>query len=325
MALLLLIFALVNSFAAMVTTILIEIPIDVIDLIRIATLPIETLAFIVLLVGYVTFEHKLRTLQIPNNIQINVKHIALIIVPFILAALLVCTFTPISYSVWKFEVNLNETSKAVIYSFTTTLYVKYLLNGIIRIVMIAATVYIAEAWQSAQGRIDYDLYHNFIPIDINNYQNTGEVVSAVQGIFQSWFVLQWITYFVGISVQCRFIILYIENDLEYYYLILACGSLLHSIFEFVIPYGCGIVMNKYYDRYIKQLKQRLFRNLDVANVQYEINHRKRQKEVISWIIKYKEYEFKPSIYGLSIPLSNVGHQLTILLTLLAPILSLIKI
>ena len=184
--------------------------------------------------------------------------------------------------------------------------------------MIIATLIIVAAWLSAEKEIESDLTED-IESSMKIYQNTGEFVSTMQSIFQSWFVLQWITYFMEIFQRCVGVITYIQND-QKFYIIDSVMGLIYSIIAFVIPYGCGIIMNKYHDRYHRKLHEKL-RHLLFENHTESV---RRKKDILNLIINDWRYQFKPYICSLAIPLNNVGHMLTILLSLLAPVLSLVK-
>lgn len=196
--------------------------------------------------------------------------------------------------------------------------------------MVVATAYIGAAWQSAENSIrknePQELY--------KTYEDTGKFVSVIQGAFQPWFVLQWIAYFVGIFQQSQYIKTFIDSGFEinrnteefvnnYLYCIVFAGTRLFlSLLLFVIPYGCGILMNKYHDKYIKKLKNEL-QHLILQPQETEQNViEKKQKQILSFIIKHADYRFTPSIAGVYIPLNSVGHQLTILITIITPLLSL---
>lgn len=105
-----------------------------------------------------------------------------------------------------------------------------------------------------------------------------------------------------------------------FYIIEAVTSLIYSIVAFAIPYGCGIIMNRYHDRYHRKLREKL-RELSFEDHTESL---RKKKDNLNLIINDPRYQFKPYICGLAIPLNNVGHTLTILLSLLAPVLSLVK-
>ena len=229
------------------------------------------------------------------------------------------------------------------YAYTVLSFLEILVYVIINILMVVATAYIGAAWQSAESSIGTNGPNELY----NTYDATGKFVSVVQGAFQPWFVLQWIAYFVGIFQQSQSIKTIIDlgfhiNDTTeefvnhfLYCIVLAGIRLFLNLSLFVIPYGCGILMNKYHDKYIKKLKNEL-RQLILPPQQNEQNVEMRQlilppqqneqnviekKRILSFIIKHTEYRFTPSIAGIYIPLDSVGHQLTILITIIAPLLS----
>ena len=216
------------------------------------------------------------------------------------------------------------------YAYTILSFLEFLVYIIINILMIVATAYIGAAWQLAEDSIrknePQELY--------KTYEDTGNFVSVIQGAFQPWFVLQWIAYFVGIFQQSQYIKTFIDSGFEinrnteefvnnYLYCIVLAGTRLFlSLLLFVIPYGCDILMNKYHDKYIKKLKNEL-QHLILQPQETEQNViEKKQKQISSFIIKHADYRFTPSIAGVYIPLNSVGHQLTILITIITPLLSL---
>lgn len=159
---------------------------------------------------------------------------------------------PLVFTIW---LDHNQTSKLISHSFIGTTLVTHITNVIIRGTMITATLIIVSAWLLAEKKIKSDLTDD-IESSMNKYQNTGEFVSAIQSVFQSWFVLQWITYFIEIFQWCVAVITYIQTN-QKFYIIEAVMSLIYSVLAFAIPYGCGIIMNSYHDRYHRKLCEKL--------------------------------------------------------------------
>ena len=222
----------------------------------------------------------------------------------------------------------SDTNRYQRYAYTVLSFVLNLVYAIITILMVVATAYIGAAWQSAENSIQTSRPNKLYDI----YENTGKFVSVVQGAFQPWFVLQWIAYFVGIVQQSQSIKTFIDdgfiiNDTtrefenNYLYCIMLAGiNLFLTISFFVIPYGCGILMIKYHDKYIKHLKDKL-RQLTQDPQQNEQNDIEKKQKILLFIIQHAEYRFTPRIASLHIPLDFVGHQLTILITILGLLLS----
>ena len=289
------------------------------DLAAMFSQAIHVLAFLVLLYCFTMLFFNFKKLKkmiptihtLPNKFPL----IVVLIVPFTISYVVVTITPPLVFAIW---LDHNQTSKLISHSFIGTTLVTHIANGIIRITMITATLIIVSAWLSAEKEIESDLTDD-IESSMNKYQNTGEFVSAIQSVFQSWFVLQWITYFIEIFQRCVAVITYIQTN-QKFYIIEAVMGLIYSVLAFAIPYGCGIIMNSYHDRYHRKLREKL-RELSFEDHTESL---RKKKDILNLIIGDPQYQFKPYICGLSIPLNNVGHMLTVLLSLLAPVLSLVK-
>ena len=294
-------------------------PINANDLAGMFSQVIHVLAFLVLLYCFTKFIFNFKKFKgmtpkihmLPNNFPLVVVLIIFLTIPYTMVSI----SPPLVFAIW---LDHNQTSKLISYSLTGTTLVTHMANGIIRIIMIAATLIITAAWLSAENEIESDITDD-IGSSMNKYQNTGRFISAIQRIFQSWFVLQWITYFIEIFQRCVAVITYIQTNQEFY-IIEAVVGLIYSVLAFAIPYGCGIMMNRYHDGYHRKLREKL-RELSFEDHTESL---RKKKDILKLIISDPRYHFKPYICGLAIPLNNVGHTLTILLSLLAPVLSLVK-
>lgn len=60
----------------------------------------------------------------------------------------------------------------------------------------------------------------------------------------------------GFFQHCVGVITYIQKD-QRFYIVKAVMGLIYSILAFVIPYTCGIIMNRYHDRYHRKLHEKL--------------------------------------------------------------------
>jgi hypothetical protein len=225
--------------------------------------------------------------------------------------------SPILYRIW-FENSFKP--EYVVY--VGTLFLAYIFNGVIRAAMIFVTVLVRAAWLSCSEKSKMANSKELL----KDFDKNRKVISSLQGIFQPWFVLQWIIYFIAITEDCMTIIraLTFSNIdpkiSQNRYLVLTITTLVYNISVFVIPYTCGATMNYYYKEYRKTLqdkqKELLFRDLNDSE--------KFLKTAVKWILNKPEHLFIPSLCCLSIPLNNVGHTLTILLSLLAPVISLMN-
>ena len=254
----------------------------------------------------------------PDTCTAKVKTIVLIVLLTLYFALVLAS--PSLYILsWR---NLQHTELYIYY--TVLQFITHITNGLTRVAMVTVTMLVRNAWKKGQhdllNLIVNELRQTFNDISAN-YKNTGDFVSPFQGIFQRWFVLQWITYFVATTVT--FALLFdtlIENHITFDLQTLnVFAYLAYYISALAIPYGCGILMNSYHGKYSEQLEQK-------------------QKDLLSqtqndgiWIMQSSalipinpQYMFIPSLCGLRIPLNSTGHSLTIVLTLLAFTLGLIS-
>lgn len=197
---------------------------------------VHVLAFLVLLYCSTKFVFNFKKFKgmiskihtLSNNFPLIVILIILFTIPYIVVTI----SPPLVFAIW---LNHNQTLKSISHSFIGTTLVTHIANGIIRITMITGTLIIIAAWLSAEKDIESDITDN-IDSSMNKYQDTGKFVLAIQHIFQSWFVLQWISYFIEIFQRCVAVITYIQSN-QKFYIIEAVMGLIYSVLAFAIPYG----------------------------------------------------------------------------------------
>ena len=248
---------------------------------------------------------------------------------FLVAYPIVIIVPPSLYKAWSEYQNKQEILSHML---TVSLFLAQISNCVIRMTMIVTTMVIKSAWHSASQIIsspeNQEMKCSIANFDdlVQNYENTGNFVCLLQRIFQRWFVLQWIIYFIAITEQCLlifntlFVPEYQETNQEREkQLILLLSYLIFYISALAIPNFCGISINSYHEEYREVLlkKQREF--LSQSNDQSV-----RIMQIADLIPVNRKYQFVPSFLGLSIPLNITGHTLTIILTLLAFVLSLVS-
>ncbi len=97
---------------------------------------------------------------------------------------------------------------------------------------------------------------------IDNYNATGQFVAPLHGIFQQWFVIQWVVYFIKIIEDFTVIINSFLNEddrntaeHDEHELLFVITHLVYDLLTlFLIPYYCASLMNLYHDEYHKRLK-----------------------------------------------------------------------
>jgi len=184
----------------------------------------------------------------------------------------------------------------------------------IRLSMIVATTAVRSIWDSepvpalAEDECARKL--------VNSYVERGEKVRPILQIFEAWFVLQWIVYFVTIFAGITNIVMaYLHNiQHEYTYMEYVFSGLYVaiSLVAFSIPYACGNMMNSYHKKYIKRMRESCITRDDKGQFK-EVKWETTWKEIS--LIKMEDFDFVPRVWGLSIPLNNSGYTITIFISI----------
>ena len=301
-----------------------------IDLVNTLVQGIHVLEYIILAYGFSSFLHKM------DSMKLNMlKHGAIAIISRKRRTALIIVLIVLDFAILLVSpsVYILTTRKSppdfdpYIYYYTGVLYASHITNGGIRAAMIITVLLIIEAWKSAtyslsnppQSLADESTMREYFTSLITNYTSTGHLVSSLNAIFQGWFVIQWVTYFIDITVSCALLFsTIIQKNLQYDPTILdILAQLLYFISALAIPYTCGVVINNHHKDYRKYLVEKQKMCLSESQ-----DFRVYIMQTASLIPLNSEYLFIPSLCGLSIPLNSTGHGITILLTLLAFVLSL---
>lgn len=228
----------------------------------------------------------------------------------------VTIFPPIFQISWN-EINSHSLPKG----FACLEVFAHFYNFLTRTAIAFVTLFVIFAWKNAEAEI-FQEQMNATTTEkmsklIKQYNETGELVNAFQNIFQAWFVLKWIVYFIDITADSihaaevifkNTIILDDLHQLGY-----ALPHLIYEIFSIFYLFIFGSLMNYYHKKYRK--------------TQY-----KQQKEYLSCseqecfkliqsshilIPENLEYQFLPSLFFIDFPLNSPGYILTMLLALFA--------
>ena len=159
-----------------------------------------------------------------------------------------------------------------------------------------------------------DLKDMFMTL-IDNYNATGQLVAPLHGIFQQWFVLQWMVYFIKIIEDFTVVINSLvsnDNKVTGPKLLFVTTHLVYDLILFLIPYYCASLMNQYHDEYHKRLQRAQNSVLCNDNEGWRL-------QCALLIPENPKYKFVPSFCGLSIPLSSPGYNLSIILALVIAI------
>lgn len=166
-----------------------------------------------------------------------------------------------------------------------------------------------------------------------NYHTRGNEVTSFTSKFEAWFVLQWFIYFLGIFIDLTYVIrpwivggdarhsalIYHQHGHEYGYLSL---FIVYDIVVFIIPFACGLMMNKYHHQYYSKLVKE--NESDFINND-QVDHKSAalwyaSKTALRKVKKVKKFDFTPSILGVEMSLTNPGYILSIILAMVVLIL-----
>ena len=205
---------------------------------------------------------------------------------------------------WTEELFQNEwINVARPYAFFAS--ISFFTNFIARVVMITATIAVGNAWMP-------QLKGKNIEKMIDEYKISGRLVAAIQRIFQEWFVIKWIVYFVDITVDSIIAIRSLfgsnirnEKDTIIYIII----HLTYNSVAFMTVYVCGGLMNSFHERYCKKVEKKI-RSTDCKGGSWK-------KQCALSKLRKRKYKFIPSLCGFSIPLDSSGYTLSLLLALVA--------
>ena len=154
---------------------------------------------------------------------------------------------------------------------------------------------------------------------VKNYSDRGKVVAALQDIFQEWFVVSWVVYFIGVTGNTTLVLKALFKRLfwpathrSWFYF----AHLINDFAAFLIPYICGGLMNYYHAKYRETLEQV---QEDLLSDSETLSECVQQRANL--IPENPNYKFVPALCCLNIPLESAGYSFTLILTSFAFVLS----
>ena len=205
---------------------------------------------------------------------------------------------------------------------------------LIRSAMALMTLFVIYAWKNAEENVNTEIIGKLVNANIvqqlaesdivkimqilmNTYHSTGERVNAVQNIFQGWFVIKWMVYFINIAGHSILTVEIVFDDdtrgdeYEKHKLAFVLTQLFYNFFAFFFLFVCGSWMNRYHTNYCKY-QEALQRKLLSNNHNNYILLLQSTNNLISEV---PEYQFLPTIFSIDFPLNSPGYILTMLLAL----------
>ena len=186
-------------------------------------------------------------------------------------------------------------------------YLRYFCAFSVRIAFIITTAIIREIWEKQVTKLrstlpnvavenasknknffsDWKTTANRLKHWVNGYDETGDKVKEILKIFQTWFIIPWVTFFIALSLDVNYTLQPWNdnsNTARTYYLLYSINQLI-TLF---VPFLCATFINKYHCNFYKCMKKDLLHGYDSASqqafacVQFNIE-------------KEEEYDFTPRI------------------------------
>lgn len=238
--------------------------------------------------------------------------------------LLYCVITwlpPVLLTTWIKEFSLwhddDKDQQRSSLGYTVLAWFHHISDLVIRVAMGVSTRMIMVAWSSGEEKLKtIEKSEDPRPIKfsriVQNYEKIGKIAAALQDIFQEWFVMSWVVYFIGVIGN---IVLVLKALFQGFFSTNSHRSLFyfaHLVSDFaslLIPYICGGLMNHYHKKFrdaLKEVQEKILSNSDVLTECIQ------QRAVL--IQKNASYKFVPSLCCINIPLESAGFSFTLILT-----------
>ena len=261
------------------------------------------------------------------------KHNACTVHTFILLGVLILYLTitwspPILLSMWFHEFALwhddDENQQNASIGYTVLAWFHHISDLSTRLVMGIMTRIVMVAWSTERedlNRIEKSENEEGFKFTniVKSYKQTGRMVSGLQDIFQEWFVMAWVVYFIGVTGNTTLVLKALftgqfssASHRSWFYF----AHLVNDFAAFLLPYICGGLMNYYHEKYRETLEDVQEKILSQSvHVSVQIQQRANLVPV------NQRYKFVPAFFCLNIPLESAGYSFALILTSFAFVLS----
>ena len=185
------------------------------------------------------------------------------------------------------------------FTYTAVNYLRYLCAFSVRVAFVLTTVIIREIWRESlksipldvpdvpdvrhNDRVDQHLTHwnntaEHLKFWISRYNRTGEVVKQITEIFQTWFIIPWLIFFIISSLDVKYTLQPWSDKsgstmARISYLVFD----LNQVTGLLLPFLCATLINSYHRDFYKRMKENLLRGCTgaseqaIAQVQFNID------------------------------------------------------
>ena len=239
--------------------------------------------------------------------------------------LIVSIVPPILLLVFRkdvFTLFYKTSKKEVVTTYVSIALYDHIHNFVVRTVMGFITLIVIIIWKNSikevEEYMDETADHPKRVVELaKKYNEAGKLVDAFQNIFQGWFVMKWLIYFidiVGHSVLATEVIFdtSLQNkDIEKLAFVLS--HLIYDFLAFFYMFICGSLMNLHHQKYRAFLYEQQRKCLSDSG-----NDCLEEMQFCNTLIpENPTYDFLPSAFLINYPLNSPGYTMTMLLALFA--------
>ena len=204
-------------------------------------------------------------------------------------------------------------------------FLLHITEALVLLSIMLSCVSIQNIWKEAEKELDKPKYSNddykeFVNNCKKLYRKTYKEIKGMLKLHRTWFVLQWISYFIVSTadlVHALRLILFGKNPCEFWmaYII---TYFIYEFSSFIIPYCCGGLMNhahaKFYDAMQEKNKSKFDGDDEFSNETTE-----------TVIEKDVKCDFVPTIIfvNIDIPINSPGYLISVLFDVFILVITLI--
>ena len=259
----------------------------------------------------------------------------IVVTLFLLIPIIVFTVIGFVFDYGKIHCNYSTKDSVFIALYHIFFFITLTITAVVLLCMIGTTVHVYHIWEF-QPNIKSDHSTVIFAKKSFEYQKRGKTVMLSTQAYKSWFVLHWSIYFLGIFTDLTYIlrpwilggedgiIIYKQQRWDYIYIGV---FVIFDFMMFLIPYGCGLVINHYHNEFYKDLVNNekelhfLLKQGDENSYFTNASSFLQNRRLYDKIKKNTDYDFTPSIIGIDIPFESSGYTITIFISIITLTLS----
>ena len=208
-------------------------------------------------------------------------------------------------------------------------FLLHLIEACILLSIIRVCASIQKIWKEAESEFkiylnkDYDHYITYVNDCKQIYRKTYEKIEEMLKLHQTWFVLQWITYFfvstTDLVYALRLILptgfVHMHQSAYRFWMSYTIMFYIYEFASFMVPYACGGLMNHAHTKFYDKMRQKITSNFEAG--------KKTWTELT--VEKDLKCDFVPTIIfvNIDVPINSPGYLISVLFDAFALVITLI--